>query len=256
MEEKIIETLMKFDLTRYEAIAFYHLNSLIKAHAPEISEKSKIPKTKIYSVLKSLNEKNFIEIEKGHPNLYIAINPSIIIKREKNKLNNEIKDTELELIYNHKNQIFKTQAPMWLIRGEAKIIDKEIELIKKAKKSINMRIGFLFEEEMDILRDTLINKSKEIPIKILASEECIINNKKVDIIKNLKNSNIEIRKANLPYVKMIILDGKEMLHIYSRFDEETGSPLNETSIGMWNQYPEICKNYDDRFNLIFYNKKK
>ncbi|WP_143744784.1 hypothetical protein [Methanobrevibacter sp. 87.7] len=144
---------------------------------------------------------------------------------------------------------------MWLIRGEKKIINKEIELIKKAKNRVNMRIGFLFENEVQELKKILKNKSEKIEINILASPNCIINNKKVNIKKELENPNITIYNANLPYVKMMICDGKEMLHIYSKFNEKTGSPLNETSIAMWNQYPEISKNYDDRFYKVLKKAK-
>ena len=98
MNEDIIETLNKIGLTKYESLAFYYLNSMIEAKAPEISEKSKIPRTKIYSVLKSLEKKGFIEINKGHPNIYKSINPSIIFKRETKKINDELKNAELELI--------------------------------------------------------------------------------------------------------------------------------------------------------------
>lgn len=250
MNEDIIETLNKIGLTKYESLAFYYLNSMIEAKAPEISEKSKIPRTKIYTVLKSLEKKGFIEINKGHPNIYKSIDPSIIFKRERKKINDELKNAELELVYNHENQTIKTQAPMWLIRGEKKIVNKEIELIKKAKTHVNMRIGFLFEEEIQQLKNTLKNKSESIDINILASPYCIINNKKVNIKEELENPNINIYNTDLPYVKMMICDGKEMLHIYSKFNEKTRSPINETSIAMWNQYPEICKNYDDRYYKI------
>ena len=75
-DEKIIESLRLFGLTRYEALAYYNLNSMVEAKAIEISEKSEIPRTKIYSVLRRLDEKGFIETEKGHPNTYRSISPS------------------------------------------------------------------------------------------------------------------------------------------------------------------------------------
>ena len=45
---------------------------------------------------------------------------------------------------------------------------------------------------------------------------------------------------------MMIRDGKEMFHIYSKFKEKY-IPIKNTSIGMWNQYEDICENYDKRF---------
>lgn len=246
-DEKIIESLRLFGLTRYEALAYYNLNSMVEAKAIEISEKSEIPRTKIYSVLRRLDEKGFIETEKGHPNIYRPISPSLIFKEEKNKLINQLNAAEMELTYNHENQIAKTQAPMWLIRGEEKIINKEIEIIKKAQKTINMRIGFLYKNELEPLKNALNNEVRNnIEVNILVSNDLYENNKKVDIEKIFNNEKIRIYKADIPSVKMMIRDGKEMLHIYSKFKEKY-IPVKNTSIGMWNQYEDICENYDKRF---------
>ncbi|MGN0093669.1 MAG: TrmB family transcriptional regulator [Methanobrevibacter sp.] len=246
-DEKIIESLRLLGLTRYEALAYYNLNSMVEAKAIEISEKSEIPRTKIYSVLRRLDEKGFIETEKGHPNIYKSIPPSLIFKEEKNKLINQLNATEMELTYNHENQIAKTQAPMWLIRGEEKIINKEIEIIKKAQKTINMRIGFLYKNELEPLKNALNNEVRNnIEVNILVSNDLYENNKKVDIEKILNNEKIRIYKSDIPSVKMMIRDGKEMFHIYSKFKEKY-IPVKNTSIGMWNQYEDICENYDKRF---------
>ena len=49
----------------------------------------------------------------------------------------------------------------------------------------------------------------------------------------------------------MIRDGKEMLHMYSKFSKDKRIPLKNTSIAMWNQYEDISKNYDERFNKAF-----
>ena len=82
-DTEIIESLKVLGLSSYEAIAYYHLNSMIEAKAVEISDKSNIPRTKIYSVLKDLEKKGYIETDFGHPNIYTAVNPAIIFKNEK-----------------------------------------------------------------------------------------------------------------------------------------------------------------------------
>ncbi|WP_295721763.1 hypothetical protein [uncultured Methanobrevibacter sp.] len=71
---------------------------------------------------------------------------------------------------------------MWLIREENKIINKEIEIIKKCKNELKMRIGFLFENELKPLKYALIKASKNnVKINILASSYCIINDKEINI---------------------------------------------------------------------------
>ena len=53
-----VHLLKGIGLTMYEAQAYVTLTSLISASAVEVSEKSNIPRSKIYDVLKKLHEKN------------------------------------------------------------------------------------------------------------------------------------------------------------------------------------------------------
>lgn len=149
MKQEDINLLKQLGLTTYEAKAYITLSSLIQATADEISEKSDIPRSKIYDVLKRLNSKDYIKIESGRPLTYHVNPPINVLKREKEKF------------------------------------------IRR------------------------INKTGE--------------------------------NLNIPYVKLLISDSKEMMHIYSKFSKENGEILPNTAIGIWNQYEEIANNYNERF---------
>ena len=241
-----ISVLKGMGLTMYEAQAYETLTSLISSTAVEIAEKSNIPRSKIYDVLKKLNEKNFIEIEDGRPLTYNVKSPVEVLSREKEKLNMEIDDTITRLTYIYENGMNQVQAPIWRIYGVEKIINQELEIIKRAKTSINMRIGFLFEGEGDALIKALKNRP-DLRINILASPICYINDEEVNIIKLFKENDIPIQKANIPFVKLLISDSKEMMHTYTKFSEDKRNVIPETAIGIWNKYEDIAKNYDDRF---------
>ena len=250
-----ITTLKGIGLTMYEAQAYVTLTSLISATADEVSQNSGIPRSKIYDVLKKLNEKQFLEIEDGRPLTYNVKSPVEVLTREKERLNAEIDDTITRLTYIYENGMSQVQAPIWRIYGVEKIIAQEIEIIKRAKKSINMRIGFLFEGEGDALINALKNRS-DLMINILASPVCYINNEEVDIINLFKENDINIQKADIPFVKLIISDSKEMMHTYTKFSEDKREVIPETAIGIWNKYEDIAKNYDDRFKNQLKKLKK
>ena len=109
-----------------------------------------------------------------------------------------------------------------------------------------MRIGFLFEGEGDALVKAFKNR-RNLQVNILASPICYINNEKFEIIEFFKENDINVQKADIPFVKVMISDSKEMLHTYTKFSEDKRNVIPETAIGIWNKYEEIAKNYDDRF---------
>ena len=250
MENKIIDSLQKLGLTAYEAQVYITLNNNITSTASQISIDSKVPRSKVYDVLKRLNEKGYIEIEKGRPIKYTVNPANDIFKKEKEKLIKQLNETEEILMNNYTNQISQVEAPIWLIHQQDKIIKREIEIISRTKNTLNMRIGFLFPNESEKIKNAIKKLPKETKINILASPYCYINNKKINIIKELKNEQTNIKKAKIPQAKVIIRDQIEMLHIFSKFTKKQ-EIIPNTSIGLWNQYKDIIKNYDERFNKQF-----
>ena len=245
MDENI-KMLKGLGLTMYEAQAYVTLTSLISATASEISEKSEIPRSKIYDVLKKLYEKEYIDIEDGRPLTYNVKSPVEVLTREKEKLNLKIDDTITTLTNVYENGMSQVQAPIWRIYGVEKIINQEVEIIKRSKASVNMRIGFLFENEAESLIKAFKN-NKKLKVNILASPTCYINNEEVNIIKMFKDAGINIQKADIPFVKVLISDSKEMIHTYTKFSEDKREVIPETAIGIWNKYEDVARNYDERF---------
>ena len=241
-----VHLLKGIGLTMYEAQAYVTLTSLISATAVEVSEKSGIPRSKIYDVLKKLNEKKFIEIEDGRPLIYNVKSPVEVLSREKEKINQEIDDSITRLTNVYENGMSQVQAPIWRIYGVEKIINQEMEIIQRAKTSVNMRIGFLFEGEGEALIKAF-KKRTSLKVNILASPTCYVNNEKVDIIKMFEDAGINIQKADIPFVKVLISDSKEMMHTYTKFSEDKREVIPETAIGIWNKYEDVARNYDERF---------
>ncbi|WP_459537345.1 TrmB family transcriptional regulator [Methanobrevibacter sp.] len=245
MDENI-STLKGIGLTMYEAQAYVTLTSLIQATADEVSKSSGIPRSKIYDVLKKLSEKDFIEIEDGRPLTYVVKSPVEVLSREKEKIDSQIEDVIVRLTNIYENGMSQVQAPIWRIYGVEKIINQELEIIQRAKNTINMRIGFLFEGEGEALIKAF-KKRRNLKVNILASPTCYINNEEINIIKMFKDQNINIQKADIPFVKVLISDSKEMMHTYTKFSQDKREVIPETAIGIWNKYEDVARNYDERF---------
>ncbi len=75
-----VEALRKLGLSRYEALAYLHLLISREASPKAVCSATGIPYTKVYDVLKRLEKKGWIIQISERPILYVAKNPSEVIK--------------------------------------------------------------------------------------------------------------------------------------------------------------------------------
>ncbi len=248
--ENMINSLKDIGLNRYEAQAYIGLTKIISGTADEIAQISNLPRSRIYDILNELEKKGFVNIKRERPLKYQVIEPKIIFRKEKETLINNLNKTESKLEEIYKNQITEVQAPVWLIHSPEKIIEKEIEILKKSKKTITLRIGFLLEGEGEEMLKAFNEIPRSTKIRILANPYCYVNHEKIDIIKIFEKSklnNLEIIPMDLPLIKLLIIDGKELYGTFAKFEGENNSIIPETAIGVCNQYEDICSNFDYHF---------
>jgi len=79
----LVEKLQKIELTEYEAKAYMGLLNVHLSTATQLSEKSGVPRTKIYSVLESLAQKGWVKIYSGIPLLFKAVDPHKVFNKIK-----------------------------------------------------------------------------------------------------------------------------------------------------------------------------
>jgi HTH-type transcriptional regulator, sugar sensing transcriptional regulator len=250
IKQATINALKIIGLTDYESKAYLALTSLISATALKLSENSGVPLSRTYDVLKSLHKKGFIEITRGKPLIYRVVPPQDVFEKSRVKIREELDEAESEVINIYESQISKSPAPIWLIYGSDKIVKKEIEIIGRAKSTLHIAAGFMFHEEVEKLDDAL-NKSlkRGVQTRIIAAPYSITDEEKIDISEYIKKLDCETKTFQIPFIKAIIRDKKEMLLVFCKFRE--GSVISQTAIGVWNQYTEFVETIADLYNLVW-----
>ncbi|MFQ5910700.1 MAG: TrmB family transcriptional regulator [Thermoplasmata archaeon] len=81
--EDLVEKLRRLGLTRYEAKAYLSLLKDNLSSAVKLSEKSEVPRTRIYAVLESLRDKGWVRVYSGMPILFRAIRPDGVLAKVK-----------------------------------------------------------------------------------------------------------------------------------------------------------------------------
>ncbi len=237
-------------LTDYESKVYLSLASLISANAFEISETSGVPRSRTYDVLKSLHKKGFIDITRGKPLKYNVIPPQDVFKKSRQDIKERLDEGESELKTIYENQIPKFQAPIWLIYGTDRIVKKEIEIISRSKDSLHIVAGLMFHDEIPKLNESLQKALKRgVQTRIISAQSNITDDVEINIEEGFNNLDCEIKTFQIPYLKAIIRDKKEMLLVFCKFAE--GSVISQTAIGVWNQYTEFVETITDLYNLVW-----
>ena len=209
-----------------------------------------MPLSRTYDVLKSLHKKGFLEITRGKPLVYRVVPPQDVFEKSRVKIKEELDEAESEVVNIYESQISRSPAPIWLIYGSDKIVKKELEIIGRAKSTLHIAAGFMFHDEIEKLNEALTMSLKRgVQTRIIAAPYSVTDEKKIDISDGIKKLDCEIKTFQIPFIKAIIRDKKEMLLIFCKFKD--GSVISQTAIGVWNQYTEFVETITDLYNLVW-----
>jgi sugar-specific transcriptional regulator TrmB len=184
----VIEKLQHVGLTEYEAKVYLALLNTHLSTATNASEKSGVPRTKIYSVLESLRNKGWTRVYSGVPLLFKAIEPLSVFERVKEDYAlflDSVQSTLKSEVSNMKEKFVIKKFDIGLERikeeiGKAKTVEinnATISFIKKVSGSFsaNARVGVLLFPGQLKIANLLNVEFKEAEVSIVT----IIRNREV-----------------------------------------------------------------------------
>lgn len=125
-----------------------------------------------------------------------------------------------------------------------------MEIISRARDSLHIAAGLMFQDEVPKLNESLHRALKRgVQTRIISAPFGITDGEKIDISEGLRDLDCEIKTFQIPYIKVIIRDKKEMLLVFCKFSE--GSVISQTAIGVWNQYTEFVETITELYNLVW-----
>jgi len=180
--ERIVEKLERIGLTEYEAKAYL---ALLEAHlntATKVSQKSGVPRTRIYSVLQALALKGWVRIYSGVPLLFKAQAPQEVfdkIKEEYGEFLDSVKSTLKDEVKNMKDKFVIKKFDIGLegLKGE----------MKKAK---TIEVNNATADFVKKIRDTF-RQDALVKVLLFPGE------------RKLNISNVQFRQAEVGIVSMV-----------------------------------------------------
>jgi len=194
--ESVVEKLQKIGLTEYEAKVYVtllkdHLNS-----AGKLSEKSGVPRTKIYLVLESLERKGWIRVYSGIPLLFKAIDPRDIFRKIRENYSDFLQSIEMTL----DKEVPEMKEKFMILKFDVGLTNLKEEMRKAKTIWINNATMDFVKKVKDVFRE-----DAEVRVLLFPGE------------KKMGNKNVQFREAGVKIVCMV--RNKEVPSISITLDE-------------------------------------
>ncbi|MHA1720735.1 MAG: TrmB family transcriptional regulator [Promethearchaeota archaeon] len=196
ISQEVYAALKEFGLTDYETRAFIALITTGISSAKELSDRTKIPYSRIYDVLVNLENIGFVKVISGRPMKYQAERPAYVAKLAKKQIEEKYQRIEyallekLEPLYGHEESVEST--PIWILNGN--IQQKINDMIKDSQKTLTIFLHNPKEEMLeDYFESFLYITEKSVEINIIID---------VNYLK-IKNKNIWRKLTSVAKVQVI-----------------------------------------------------
>ena len=129
---EVVEQLMDFGLTSYEAKAYVALAGLGPSVPKWIASDARIPYPSAYTALKTLESKGWVDRVVTKPVTYRAKKPGIV----KATISSRLEDSFKELQKMYRAEPVEEAELVYTLRGTGRVLDKVYEMLRGAKQSV------------------------------------------------------------------------------------------------------------------------
>ena len=226
-----------FDLNIYETKVWLALLGKGIASAGEVAEISRVPRSRTYDVLESLEKKGFAIVKLGKPVKYIGVKPKLILEKLKNNVRSDAEERivtlskvtstneyeQLEQLYKGGIEPIKREDLSLALKGRSHITNHLREILQNASKEVIICLNAEeMKSKMKLFQQTFDNlKKANIKIKVALSGDDVLIKKISEVLK-IKVSKIDID------TKFFIVDRKEILFYLLKNNEN-----NDEDIAIW-----------------------
>lgn len=250
----MVQALTKFGLTEYESRVYITLLQRGTCGIKEIAAHSKVPRTKVYPVLKNLEKRQLVTLFPGKPQKAKALVPINVLTDPIKDLEKDLKMMksaiiELRKIHESSSSGEKLEErKYWITRSDEDTIKRIKEILTNASRYIHLMLNHEgLEVLMDQCYDSLNSVSKsdvQVHIMIYANQEDAV------LLKRFSDL-IHVKYIPFPPENNIILaDGRDLL-VFKRItlvDKKTKCLMAEYFTGV-----EVCNSIESFISATDWN---
>jgi sugar-specific transcriptional regulator TrmB len=207
--EATIKALKELGLTEYETAAYLALVEGGQISASDVSSRSKVPYSRIYDILGRLEEKAFIQVQRGRPTIYVAKAPTEVAQLVRMAWEDKI-ETASSIVVNELQPRFEREVQassrdVWLMHGRAAILAKALEMLESARAEVKLSVPSL-----DVGMEDLTAIIERV-LQVKASSVQVLTSRGAKSLGSPLPSQVEIRTRDRVFGAGLIVDEQQTL---------------------------------------------
>lgn len=248
VDQNTISLLQKLGLTYYGAKAYATLTMMGTATPSMLANEAEIPHSRIYEVIKRLEEQKWVTVEKGKPQFVTPRCPQEVMNERRSLLNSEIDKLTNEFTMNVEKRVQNEIPVVSIIRGLENITLKTVEMRNRANRGIFSFGSLYFPEEIEQIKEQVLSaRRRNVTIRILTDRSIRFKDEELNLLEEFLQVTNDIQVAPLPYTRILTIDDKEMLMVFSL--SENGMLKQENTIAIWIVNESIASYLDSTFRM-------
>jgi sugar-specific transcriptional regulator TrmB len=250
LDEKVLSTLQRMGLTYYGSKAYAALVAMGPSSPGDIAKEADVPRSKIYEVLKRLEEEGWVSVERGRPLTYKPRRPKEAIEERKALLFSDVEYASAELSSIYDKHIDSESPKVWLIRGMDNISERISDMMARAKHDIVL-LGALYSSgEIDRIKKQMERaRKKGVSVRIITRSSIELKEGDIDLIEALSGVVPDIKLYKTPFIKFVVIDGREILIMFSKVTDDV--PDVENAVAIWTPNHEVASLMQSNFNMMW-----
>ncbi len=239
------KALRELGLTGYESSIYLSLVEGGVMTASEVSRSADVPFSKVYEVLNSLEQKGWVNIERGRPSRYFAKSPVEAFEAARHELDEKMRSWEhvvtkdLQPLYEKRE--LREKPDIWILRGQNSVAAKLREMLGKARSQVMIAVPLFARDFADKAKPLLAGLGLS-DVKILIMIAGKLEGWRTEEFTNI----VEIRGRENLFGGGVIVDGEEALLLLGE---------DRPSLVVWSNHMGLVKFAKDYFQHLWDSSK-
>lgn len=143
-EQEAVELLQQLGLKEYESRAFVVLSRLPRGTAKDISDRSEVPRTRVYDAVRVLESKGLVEIQHGSPQQFRAVPVAEAVETLRKEYDQRVESLRSRLsTLDSLDEDGNADATheVWSLSGAEAIRTRTTELVHEATEEVLLVVG-------------------------------------------------------------------------------------------------------------------